>query len=123
MRVVGVGIDAVDLARFRRTLARTPGLRDRLFTAAERAEAARQRDPTARLASRFAAKEAVMKALGVGLGAFSFQDVEVTRSESGAPALVVRGTAAALAADRGVRDWRISLTHTNAVAEAIVLAL
>lgn len=120
---VNVGIDAVDVDRFRHSLARTPSLLERMFTSAERAEAARQHDPVPRLASRFAAKEAVMKAMGVGLGAFGFHDVEVTRSASGAPVLRLDGAAATLATQHGVRAWRISLTHTDSVAQAIVLAL
>jgi holo-[acyl-carrier protein] synthase len=121
--VIGVGIDAVDVDRFRRTLARTPRLADRLFTAGERAYASRRNDPTERLAARFAAKEAVMKALGVGIGAFAFNDVEIERASSGAPSLVLRGTAGALAADRGVREWKVSLSHTAHIAEAVVIAL
>jgi holo-[acyl-carrier protein] synthase len=121
--VVGLGIDAVEVDRFRRMLARRPGLARRLFTEGERAYGARQRDPAARLAARFAAKEAVMKALGVGLGAFSFQDVEVVRAPSGAPSLRLSRKAAALASERGVGDWRLSLTHTHAIAEAVALAL
>jgi holo-[acyl-carrier protein] synthase len=123
MSVIGVGIDVVDVARFRRTLTRTPGLADRLFTAEERAYASRQRDPTERLAARFAAKEAVMKALGVGLGAFAFNEVAVDRASSGAPSLLLRGSAGALAAERGVREWKVSLSHTAVVAEAVVIAL
>jgi len=121
--VIGVGIDAVDVERFRRTLARTPGLVDRLFTPDERAYASRLRDPTERFAARFAAKEAVMKALGVGLGAFAFRDVEVQRASSGAPSLVLGGSARLLAADRGVKEWKVSLSHTAQVAEAFVIAL
>ena len=82
--MIGVGIDAVDVERFRRSLARTPGLAERLFTAEERAYAAQRADPTERLAARFAAKEAVMKALGVGIGAFAFHDVEVVVTDDGA---------------------------------------
>jgi holo-[acyl-carrier protein] synthase len=123
MSVIGVGIDAVDVDRFRRTLARTPRLADRLFTAGERAYASRQHDPAERLAARFAAKEAVMKALGVGIGAFAFNDVEIERADSGAPSIVLRGTAGTLAADRGVREWKVSLSHTAHVAEAVVIAL
>jgi holo-[acyl-carrier protein] synthase len=121
--IVGVGIDTVDVDRFRRTLARRPRLAARLFTDAERAYASRQRDPTERLAARFAAKEAVMKALGVGLGAFAFRDVEVERAASGAPALVLRAAADLLAADRGVREWKVSLSHSAHHAEAVVIAL
>ena len=68
--IVGVGVDVVDVERFRRVLARTPTLRERLFTAAELAYVAPRLDPVPSLAARFAAREAVMKSLGLGLGAF-----------------------------------------------------
>jgi len=124
MTVVGIGIDAVDVARFRAVLARRPSIVDRLFTTAERDAVCRGSvDGAARLAARFAAKEAVMKALGVGLGSFAFADVEVVSAPSGAPSLVLRGRAAELAGERGVRDWRLSLTHTSHIAEAVAVAL
>jgi holo-[acyl-carrier protein] synthase len=121
--LTGIGIDAVEVDRFRRVIARTPGVARRLFTEGERAAGARRRDPAQRLAARFAAKEAVMKALGVGLGAFGFHDVEVINAPSGKPGLVLRGKAAALAADRGVRGWELSLTHTDRTAHAVAVAL
>ena len=123
MTVIGIGIDAVEVDRFRMVLARTPGVARRLFTESERAYGNRKRDPAERLAARFAAKEAVMKALGVGLGAFAFHDVEVVRAPSGQPRLELRGQAAALARERGVSGWRLSLTHTHRVAEAVAVAL
>ena len=64
-----------------------------------------------------------MKALGVGLGAFPFADVEVQRQSSGEPVLVLTGQAARLAADQDVRSWLISLTHTDTAAAAVVIAL
>ena len=70
---------------------------------------------------RFAAKEAVMKALGVGLGAVGWHDVEVVRAAGGAPSLVVTGRAAELAAAAGGTRWLVSLTHTATIAQAIVL--
>jgi len=121
--VIGIGIDAVEVDRFRAVLARRPSLADRVFTPGERSYVARSADPVPRLAARFAAKEAVMKALGVGLGAFGFHDVEVVSAPSGAPALVLSGRAAALAADRGVVGWRLSLTHTSRSAQAVAVAL
>lgn len=122
-RPVGVGVDAVDVDRMRRVLARTPGFARRVFTEAERAHAARRRDPAQRLAARFAAKEAAMKALGVGLGAFALGEVEVVVAESGAPRLVLHGAAARLAAEREVTSWLVSLTHTEHTAVAVVVAL
>ena len=121
--MIGIGIDAVEVDRFRMVLARRPALADRVFTASERAHVARSADPVPRLAARFAAKEAVMKALGVGLGAFAFHDVEVVSAPSGAPALVLSGRAAALAVEQGVVGWRLSLTHTSRSALAVAVAL
>lgn len=118
--MIGIGIDAVDVERFGDVLGRRPGVADRLFTASEQATARGTRG----LAARFAAKEAAMKAMGVGLGSFAFHDVEVVRDpDSGAPSLAVSGGAAALADERGIRSWRVSLTHTDLIAEAVVVAL
>ena len=121
--MIGLGLDAVEVDRFRRVLARRPAVAERLFTDSERAYGARFADPAPRLAARFAAKEATMKALGVGLGAFDFHDVEVWNAPSGAPALRLSGRAAALAGARGVTSFHLSVTHTDFMAEAVVAAL
>jgi holo-[acyl-carrier protein] synthase len=121
--VRGLGIDAVDVQRFRRVIARRPSMVRRVFTDTERADAARVKDPAPRLAARFAAKEATVKALGVGIGALGWREVEVIRTEGGAPDLVLGGRAIALAVDRGVGTWHVSLTHTDLVAIASVVAL
>jgi holo-[acyl-carrier protein] synthase len=120
--VVGVGVDAVDLGRFARVLGRRERLADRLFTEGELAYARAASDPVPRFATRFAAKEAVMKSLGVGLGAFPFHDVEVVRVGLDAPGLVLRGAAHSLAARAGVSRWHLSLSHTGEVAVALVVA-
>ena len=121
--MIGIGNDLVDIDRFRRALERTPKLRERLFTEAERSYADARADPTERYAVRFAAKEAVMKALGVGLGEIQLRDIEVRRADSGAPEIVLHGTAADLAASRGVQRWLVTLSHSETVAQAIVVAL
>ena len=121
--MIGLGIDAIDIGRFRAVLARRPALAARLFTDDERAYAHRRADPAPSLAARFAAKEAAMKALGVGLGAFGWKDVEVVTSLAGRPSLSVRGGAAVLADDQGVEKWQVSLTHTESFAQAVVAAL
>jgi holo-[acyl-carrier protein] synthase len=120
--VVGVGVDAVDLDRFREVLARRARLAARVFTEGERADAAASADPVPRLAARFAAKEAVMKALGVGLGAFALADVEVVRGDEGVPSLVLHGSAAERARAAGVARWHLSLSHSGLVALAMVVA-
>lgn len=123
---VGVGVDVVDLERFASILERRPNFAERVFTADERAYCERGKGSSVqcqRYAARFAAKEAVMKALGCGLGAYGFHDVAVTRDEdSGQPALLVSGKAAVLAEERGVVRWHLSLTHSDAVAIAVVVA-
>ncbi len=120
--VSGVGIDAVDIERFGRVLARRPALAARLFTPRELDYARTAADPVPRLANRFAAKEAAMKAFGVGLGAFSFADVEVVRTGLEGPTLILHASAEALASRRGVSRLHLSLTHTALVAMAVVVA-
>jgi len=119
----GIGVDLVDIGRFAKVLARRPSIVERLFTAGERAYTDSLANPVPSLAARFAAKEAVMKALGVGLGAFAFAEVEVQRRPSGEPVLVLTGRAEQLAEQRGVAHWLVSLTHTATVAAAVVLAV
>lgn len=121
--MIGIGVDLVDVDRMRVALERTPTLADRLFTEGERAYAAAARDPAERFAARFAAKEAVLKALGVGLGAAEWHDIEVVRAPSGAPALRITGRALALADAAGVTRWLLTMTHTHRAAEAIAVAL
>ena len=120
---VGLGIDLVDVVRFARVLLRRPSIAERLFTSGERSYAATLANPVPSLAVRFAAKEAVMKALGVVIGAFDFADLEVRREASGEPRLVLTGRAAELASQRAVRSWLVSLTHTSTSAAAVVVAL
>jgi holo-[acyl-carrier protein] synthase len=120
--VRGIGVDAVDVARFRALLERRPGLAARLFTAGERGYAEGTRDPGPRYAVRFAAKEATLKAFGAGLGAADFHDMEVLRDGEGAPTLRLVGRAAALADRLGVGHCHVSLTHTDLVAVATVVA-
>jgi holo-[acyl-carrier protein] synthase len=113
--IVGLGVDLVDIARFADSLARTPGLRNRLFTEAERTL------PDRSLAARFAAKEAVAKALGAPAG-LVWLDVEVGRAEDGRPLLLVRGSVQEAAQARGVVRWHLSLAHDGGLATATVLA-
>lgn len=120
--MIGLGVDAVDIERFRDVLSRTPSLKTRVFTSAELELAGTRKDATAALAARFAVREATMKALGVGLGAFDFHDVSVRKAASGAPELIVSGRAQELAEQLGITQWRVSLSHTYIVAVAVVAA-
>ncbi len=118
MATVAVGVDVVDVARFRLALRRRPRLVERLFTPRERDDAA---DRPERLAARFAAKEAVLKTLGSGLGDASFLSIEVQRHPSGAPSIVLHGGARDLAHARGITTLHVSLSHTDTVATAFVV--
>lgn len=118
MSVVGVGVDVVEIERFRRSLERTPSMRERIFVAAELDYVATKADPVPSLAARFAAREAVMKVMGLGLGAFGFHDVWVTTAPSGAPQLNLVGRASKLAAELAIGAWHLSLSHDGPVAVA-----
>ncbi|HET7474976.1 MAG TPA: holo-ACP synthase [Dermatophilaceae bacterium] len=113
--IIGVGIDVVDVARFGQTLERTPRLRDRLFTAEEAAL------PLASLAARFAAKEALAKALG-GPAGLHWVDATVVRSADGKPSLQVRGSVEARANALAVGTLHLSMSHDAGIASAVVVA-
>jgi holo-[acyl-carrier protein] synthase len=122
--IIGVGTDLVEIARFRLALERRgERLRQRLFSTEELAYADRHRDPAPRLAARFAVKEAVMKAMGVGLWKFKLRDIEVARAKSGAPSVVLYRRAAEMAAERGVGTWHLSISHSDTTAIAIAIAV
>ena len=121
--IIGIGTDLVDLDRFRSMLGRRPSLLERLFTPTEIAYAQLRTDPTERLAVRFATKEAVLKAMGVGLGAADWHDIETVRDDDGRPSVVVRGRAAELAHRLGIVDWQLTLSHSALVAQAVVVAI
>ena len=114
MPIVGVGIDVVDIERFEQTLERTPGLRERVFTPTERTR------PLASLAARFAAKEALAKALGAPIG-LNWQDAEVVSDDAGRPWLEMRGTVAERAESLGVTSVHLSLSHDAGIASAVVV--
>lgn len=121
--MIGIGTDLVDIDRFRGVLERTPGVADRMFRDAEREYADRAADPAARLAARFAAKEATLKSLGVGLGAMALSDIEVVKHEDGRPELRLHGAAAEVAVAAGVHRFLLTISHTDHLAQATVVAL
>lgn len=121
--MIGIGTDLVDIDRFRSVLERTPRIADRLFRDDERAYADRADDPTARLAARFAAKEATLKSLGLGLGSMALSDIEVVKHDDGRPELRLHGSAAEAAAAAGAGRFLLTLSHTDHLAQATVVAL
>jgi holo-[acyl-carrier protein] synthase len=116
MGIVGVGVDVVEVERLRRALTRTPSLAGRLFTPDERAV-----DRPESLAARFAAKEAVAKALGAP-GGLRWVDAEVVREAGGRPRLALHGSVAEEADAQGITTWHLSLSHDGGVATAVVVA-
>ncbi len=114
MAVVGVGIDVVDIERFGESLERTRGLCERLFTPAEAAR------PLASQAARFAAKEALAKALGAPTG-LVWVDAEVLTAEDGSPSFSLSGTVAARARQLGIAHVHLSMSHDAGIASAIVV--
>jgi len=118
MATVGIGIDIVDVPRFEKVLARRPKIVDRLFTEGEKLDTKLKPQ---RLAARFAAKEAVMKACGVGVGSTGWKTIEVKKMRSGAPMVVLHGTAQDLADRVGIKHMHITLTHTDMTAAAFVV--
>ena len=123
--VVGHGIDLVDVAEFKRWVEdpRDP-LVPRCFVQIELDEIAGAADRSERLAGRFAAKEAVLKALGTGFGGgVAFSDVIIRRSPGSAPQVQLAGGAAVAAFELGITGWLLSITHTDKLAMASALAL
>lgn len=112
--ILGVGIDVVDIGRFGESLERTPAMRERLFTAQERER------PLASLAARFAAKEALAKALGAPTG-MAWHDAEVVSEATGDPQFEIRGSVLARANTLGVGSVHVSLSHDAGIASAVVV--
>ncbi|MET9675246.1 holo-ACP synthase [Streptomyces sp. NPDC006482] len=119
--IIGVGIDVAEIDRFAVSIERTPGLLQRLFVEGELLLPSGDRRGVASLAVRFAAKEALAKALGAP-GGLHWTDAEVYVEGTGQPRLRVRGTVAARAAELGVKHWHVSLSHDAGVASAVVIA-
>ena len=112
--IVGVGIDVVDIDRFAESLERTPAMRERLFTPAERERS------IASLAARFAAKEALAKALGAPTG-MGWLDAEIVNESTGRPLLEIRGSVKARFDAVGARSIHVSLSHDAGIASAVVV--
>jgi holo-[acyl-carrier protein] synthase len=112
--IVGLGIDVCDVARFAESVERRPGLVRRLFTEAEAER------PVASQAARFAAKEALAKALGAPDG-LSWQHAEIVTDEAGRPSFSITGTVAARAAELGIARIHVSLSHDAGIASAVVI--
>ena len=124
MALAGIGVDMVEIARMEKVLARRPNFAKRVFTAEERSYCERMARPAQHYAARFAAREAVLKALGTGFSrGIGFADVYVVRNEAGQPQAMLTGRAAEVAAEQGVREVALSLSYTHDVAVANAVAV
>lgn len=121
--VLGLGVDIVEIDRMERAIERHPRLVERIFSEEERAYCEKRSRPAVHYALRFAAKEAVLKALGTGFSGMGFRDVEVVREDTGRPVPRLSGMAAKRAVELGVIEMHLSLsfTHTTAVASAVAV--
>src|SRR6478735_3673493 len=113
--IVGIGVDLVDIGRFERTIERTPRLLERLFSPGERER------PLRSLAARYAAKEALIKALG-GSDGLHWTEIEVASEPSGRPLFSLTGSTAAVVAARGITAVHLSMSHDAGMATAYVVA-
>jgi len=122
VEIAGLGVDICEIARMERALARHPTMRERMFTPEEIAYCDGKARPAESFAGRFAAREAVIKALG-GYRGRRWQDISVTRQPSGAPAIALTGNAKRRADALGLSRVLITFTHekTNAVAIAVTV--
>lgn len=120
--VIAVGVDVVDVERFRRSLGRTPTLHPRLFGEVDREGVAEGEAGVMSLAARFAAKEATLKALGGHIEGFGWHDIQIRRPDGKPPTLELSGGAMRRAVERGIGRWHLSLSHDAGVAIAFVVA-
>lgn len=124
MTVRGIGIDIVEVQRVEQALARWgDAFVSRLFTPDESERARHPRVRSMRLAARFAAKEAVMKALGLGWRTMAWREIEIRNDPLGRPTVTLRGGAAKAAAQQGVATIHVTLSHTHELALASALAV
>lgn len=124
MALAGIGVDMLEIARMQQAIERRPHFIRRMFTDVERAYCERTARPAEHYAARFAAREAVLKALGTGFSSgIGFQDVSVERDQLGRPQACLAGKAAQIAAEQGVQEIALSISYTRDVAVANAVAV
>lgn len=123
MRVLGIGVDLVEVERIERAVARHEGFVPRLFSPREAERCRDYSHPAVRYAACFAAKEATAKALGTGMRGFSWREVELLAEEDGRPRLVLSGKAKELAASLGISDVLVSVSHTRDMVVVVAQAV
>ena len=124
MALAGIGVDMLEISRMERVIERRPSFLRRVFTDEERAYCEHTARPAEHYAARFAAREAVLKALGCGFSdGVRVKDVSVVNDETGRPQAKLEGRAAQIAAEQGVREIALSISHTRGVAVANAVAV
>ena len=116
--ITGIGTDLIEIVRIQRAIEKNPHFMERVYTANEIAYCQRKKNAWQSFAARFAAKEAVSKALGTGIGPVGLMEIEILNAENGQPKVVLHGKALQLAADRNIQRVHISLSHSEAYAMA-----
>ncbi|MBQ2119457.1 MAG: holo-ACP synthase [Peptococcaceae bacterium] len=116
--ITGIGTDLIEIVRIQRAIEKNPHFMERVYTANEIAYCRRKKNAWQSFAARFAAKEAVSKALGTGIGPVGLMEIEILNAENGQPKVVLHGKALQLAADRNIQRVHISLSHSEAYAMA-----
>jgi len=119
----GLGMDIIEIKRIEQALTRRPKLEQRLFAKEERDYCWQRPDPFSSFAARFAAKEAVLKAMEEGIGSCALKDIIIRLKPSGAPLICLRENAARLAAEKGIKEIKITLTHSKEYAAATAVAI
>jgi holo-[acyl-carrier protein] synthase len=122
VRIVGIGVDLVEVERVRGLLERRPSFGERVFTPQELARCEAAADPALCLASRWAAREAAVKALG-GVSGASWHDIRVEADGDGRPTIALEGTARERASEIGAADVLVSISHERSVAAAFCVAV
>ena len=121
---LGLGVDVVEIERMRKILTRTPSFAQKMFSAAEVRYCQSRPEPEVHFAARFAAKEAVLKALGIGFSqGVAYTDVEVKLKNGGAPSTLLHGRAQDIAGEAGVVDIPLSISHTKTEAVCVAIAI
>lgn len=121
--MIGIGMDIVEIKRIEQALRRRPRLEQKIFAQEERDYCRQKAHPFPSFAARFAAKEAVLKAMGVGIGACALKDILICSETSGAPQVCLKESAARLAATKGIKEFKVTLTHSKEYAAATVIAI
>lgn len=116
--ITGIGTDLIEIVRIQRAIEKNPHFMERVYTANEIAYCRLKKNAWQSFAARFAAKEAVSKALGTGIGPVGLMEIEILNAENGQPKVVLHGKALQLAADRNIQRVHISLSHSEAYAMA-----